>query len=79
MLDSSATRLFISKHYAKRAKLSFQRLRQDLPLHNIDGSNNKASIITHFTQLRLQLGQYDKEWDSFVTDLGPENVILGLL
>lgn len=49
MLDSGATRLFISKRYAERAKLLLQWLQQDLLLHNIDGLNNKAGVITHFT------------------------------
>lgn len=79
MLNSGATRLFVSKRYAECAKLPLKRLHQDLPLHNIDSSNNKAGVITHFTQLRLQVREYDKEWDFLVTDLGPENVILGLL
>lgn len=78
MLDSGATRLFVSKCYAEHAKLSLQRLQQDLPLHNIDSSDNKAGIITHFTRLRLQVGQHDKEWNFLITDLGPESVILGL-
>lgn len=48
MLDSGATELFVSKRYVERAKLSLQRLRQDLLLHNINGSNNKAGVIMHF-------------------------------
>lgn len=79
MLDSGATGLFIGKHYAERAKLLLQRLPQELPLHNINGSDNRAGIITHFTRLRLQVGDHDKEWDFLITDLGPESVILGLL
>lgn len=78
MLDSGATGLFISKRYAERAKLLLQHLQQNLLLHNIDGSNNKAGVITHFTQLRLQVEDHDKKWDFLVTDLGPESVILGL-
>lgn len=61
MLDSEATGLFVSKRYAEHAKLPLRRLHQDLSLHNIDGSNNKADIITHYMQLRLQVGEYDKE------------------
>lgn len=79
MLDSGATRLFVSKCYVECAKLLLQHLRQDFPLHNIDGSNNKAGAITHFARLRLQVGLHDKEWDFLVTDLGPEDIILGLL
>lgn len=78
MLDSGATGLFISKRYAERAKLPLQHLQQDLPLYNIEGSNNKAGVITHSTWLQLQVGEHNKEWDFLVTDLRPENVILGL-
>lgn len=79
MLDSGATGLFVSKHYVECAKLSLQCLQQVLPLHNIDRSDNKAGIITHCTRLRLQVGDYNKEWDFLVTDLGSKNMILGLL
>lgn len=48
MLDSGATGLFISKRYAEHAKIPLRRLQQNLPLHNIDGSSNKAGVITHF-------------------------------
>lgn len=78
MLDSGATGLFISKRYAERAKLPLQCLQQNLQLHNIDGSNNKASVIMHFTQLHLHVSDHNKEWDFLITDLGPENVILEL-
>lgn len=49
-----------------------------LPLHNINGSDNKAGVITHFTQLRLQVRDHNKKWDFLVTNLGPKSVILGL-
>lgn len=68
MLDSGATRLFVSKRYAECAKLPLQRLRQKLPLHNINGLNNKADVITHFAQLQLQVRQHNKEWNFLVTD-----------
>lgn len=78
MLDSGATGLFINKRYADRLHIPVQRLQQQLPLYNIDGSDNRAGTITHFARLRLEVGQHDKEWDFLITDLGPEDVILGL-
>lgn len=78
MLDSGATELFVSKRYAECAKLPLQCLQQDLSLHNIDGSDNKAGVITYFTRLRLQVRQHDKEWDFLITDLGLESIILEL-
>lgn len=78
MLDSSATGLFVSKCYVEHAKLPLRCLWQNLLLHNINGFDNKACIITHLAWRRLQVRDYDKEWDFLVTDLELENVILGL-
>lgn len=78
MLDSGATGLFINRTYAATHQLTLSPLRTMLPLYNIDGSPNKAGAITQFCRLRLTIGNHDKEWDFLVTDLGPEDVILGL-
>lgn len=51
MLDSGATGLFINRRYAERLRIPTQRLRQELPLYNIDGSDNRAGTITHFAKL----------------------------
>lgn len=48
MLDSGATSLFINKRYTEKLRLLIQRLRQQLLLYNIDGSDNRAGTITHF-------------------------------
>ena len=78
MLDSGATGLFINKRYIERLHIPMTRLTQQLPLYNIDGSNNAAGTITDFARLHLTVGEHSKEWDFLVTDIGPENVILGL-
>ena len=48
MLDSGATGLFINKRYVERLHIPTTRLTQQLPLYNIDGSNNAAGTITDF-------------------------------
>ena len=78
MLNSGATGLFINKRYADQVRLPTYPLRSPLPVHNIDGTDNRAGTITHYARVRLQVGQHDKEWDFLVTELGPEKVILGL-
>jgi hypothetical protein len=53
-------------------------LTQQIRLHNINGTLNKAGSITHKVSLVLQVGQDEEKFDFFITSLGPEKVILGL-
>jgi hypothetical protein len=47
-------------------------------LLNIDGSKNTNGAVTQFARLRLKSGRYKDLLEFLVTDLGPEDVILGL-
>jgi hypothetical protein len=78
MVDSGATALFIDKKYADSQRMWQVPLAQQIRLHNIDRTLNKAGSITHKVSLVLQVGQDEEKFDFFVTILGPEKVILGL-
>jgi hypothetical protein len=78
MVDSGATALFISKRFVKENKICTHPILHEIPLYNIDGSKNRAGSITRATRLRLKVGDTE-EWRVFlVTELGPEDVVLGL-
>jgi hypothetical protein len=78
MVDSGATALFISKRFVKENKIHTHPILHEIPLYNIDGSKNRAGSITRATRLRLKVGDTE-EWRVFlVTELGPEDVVLGL-
>jgi hypothetical protein len=77
-VDSGATALFINKKYADSQKMWQVPLAQEIRLHNINGTLNKAGSITHKVSLILQVGQDKEKFDFFITSLGPEKVILGL-
>jgi hypothetical protein len=49
-----------------------------IALHNIDGSKNKAGLLTHFVCLTLMIGSWNKPTNFLVTNLGPEDIILEL-
>ncbi|KAK1221500.1 hypothetical protein PQX77_015691 [Marasmius sp. AFHP31] len=51
---------------------------QQLMVHSIDGTLNQAGSITHFAQLGLTVNGTETWTDFLVTELGGENVILGL-
>jgi hypothetical protein len=79
MVDCGATALFISQRFVKENKIHTHLIQREIPLYNIDGSRNRAGGITRSTRLRLKVGDTE-EWRVFlVTDLGPEDVVLGLL
>ena len=78
MVDCGATTLFISKHFVKTNHVHMHLLSHEIPLYNINGSRNRAGSITCTTRLQLQVGDTE-EWHQFlVTDLGPEDIVLGL-
>ena len=78
MVDSSATALFINKRFVKQNNMKMHPLRNPIVLYNIDGSINKAGSLTDFVRLTLTIGSHTDTHDFLVTDLGPENLILGL-
>jgi hypothetical protein len=78
MVNSGATALYIDKKYADSQNMWQVPLAQQICLHNINGTLNKAGSITHKVSLILQVGQDEEKFDFFVTSLGPEKVILGL-
>ena len=78
MVDCGATALFISKRFVRDNKIRTHPLPHEIPLYNIDGSKNRAGSIARATRLRLRVGETE-DWRQFlVTELGPEDVVLGL-
>jgi hypothetical protein len=78
MIDSSATGLFLNKRVVDQYKIMTLKLKQKIPLCNIDGSKNKAGGITHYARLNMKIGDTTKKTNFFITDIGPEDIILGL-
>ena len=78
MIDSGATAMFISQRFVNKHHVNTQPLSHTIALHNIDGTKNKASGITHSARLTLIISDYKEELEFFVTDLGSEDYILGL-
>jgi hypothetical protein len=56
MIDSGATTLFVSKRFVQRHHIIYSPLPNTIALHNIDGSKNKARLLTHFAHLTLTIG-----------------------
>ena len=78
MIDSGASGLFADRSFIERNQLRTAPLRHPIFVHNIDGSLNKSGSITHFVRLKLTVDTNEVWTDFLVTDLGGEEVILGL-
>ncbi|KAJ3533934.1 hypothetical protein NMY22_g7130 [Coprinellus aureogranulatus] len=78
MVDCGATALFLDHNFVSRHRITTFPLRHSIDLFNIDGSPNTAGQITHFARLCLTVDQHEEWTDFLVTDLGGEDVILGL-
>jgi hypothetical protein len=79
MLDFGATAVFINKRFILQHNILRHPLTRPIALYNIDGSINKAGSLTHFACLTMNISsKYTEKLDFLITDLGPEDIILGL-
>jgi hypothetical protein len=79
MLDSGVTAIFINERFVSQHNILRRPLTRPIALHNIDGSINKAGSLTHFARLTMNISsKYTEKLDFLITDLGPEDIILGL-
>ena len=78
MVDSGATALFLDKEFVRKHKIPTFLMKKPLPIYNIDGTENRAGKIERCASLRLTVDQMSEWMDFLVTDLGGEDVILGL-
>ena len=78
MIDSGATALFINRRFVEKHKIFKHPLAHPIGVNNIDGTANKAGRMTHFARLKLTVGQRTEPTEFLITDLGPEDIILGL-
>ena len=77
LLDSRATENFMTMDYAKHLHLPIKELKEPRMLYNVDGSINKAGIIRHCTDLKVQTGTNHTWMRFFLSDLGNHQDILG--
>ena len=77
LVDSGATNNFMDPRTVKHFKLGTQKLGEPRKIWNIDGTNNKAGMITDFVDLSVQVNQETAKMRFLITDLGLEDAILG--
>ena len=78
MVDSGATSMFIFHKFVARQCMLKEPLSRKIVLYNIDRTINKAGTIEDKVPLYLHIRDQERKWDFLVTNLGPEDIILGL-
>lgn len=79
MIDSGTTSLFIHEDFCKQHKVFTVSLENPITVYNIDGTLNQAGSIARKVKLSLTIGSYMFKEEFPVTNIGLEDVILGLL
>jgi hypothetical protein len=76
-VDSGATDNFIDPRLIKRLGLRSLHLERPRKIWNINGTNNRAGMISDYIDLNVQSGNKNTKMRFLVTDLGLEDLILG--
>ena len=77
LIDSGATKNFLSFKTLEKLKLRKILLDKTIPVYNVDGMKNKLGSITHYVWLRIKTKFKMKLQQFFVTDLGSDDILLG--
>lgn len=78
MVDSGTTNTFISRRFIRENHVATQKLKHLILLFNIDGTQNKDGGITKLALLQMKIGDHMEKVAFSVTDIGPEDLIIGL-
>jgi hypothetical protein len=77
LLDSGATENFINHQYATNLRLPTKRLPTQRRVYNVDGTENKKGAILFYVDLEIRTGEKQTNMRFFLTELGPQQMILG--
>ena len=77
LVDSRATDNFIHTNFAERMGLRPARLEKPHKIWNVDNTENKAGMITHYLNLDVKTKGIHKEMCFLITNIGKEDILLG--
>ena len=77
LVDSGATSEFIDWDYAKSCRFNLVKLKQPIPVYNVDGTLNEAGSISEVVHLILHYKNHSERTTFAVTCLGKQKLLLG--
>ena len=78
MVDSGATTKFLHRRFVLENRVTTRKLARPIPLYNIDGTENRNGTISEVAVLDMAIGDHREKVVFVVTDIGEEDVIIGL-
>ena len=68
----------MNSSFASEHQFDQKQLEKEIKPRNADGSPNLAGPITHYTLADIEIGNHHSDEKILITQLGPEQLILGL-
>jgi len=78
LLDSGATRMFMSKSLAQKRRYRLIKLDQPLQVRNVDGTSNSKDAITHEVEVNMFYKGHVKRVRMDICKLEKTDMILGM-
>ena len=78
LIDSGAGGMFIDEQFARDNNIALTPLINRIPVYNVDGTQNKQGVITHYAWRELSVAGITRRTRLLATSLGKEAIILGL-
>ena len=77
LVDSGATENFMDERMVKCLGIGQRAMDQPRRVFNVDGSENKNRMLTHYCLLRVQKGEKEHLQKFYIAGLGGDQAILG--
>ena len=77
LVDSGVTGEFIDRDYAKSCCFNLIKLKQPIPVYNVDGTPNEAGSIMEVIHLTLCYKNHSEQTTFAVTGLRKQKLLLG--
>src|SRR5712691_3027467 len=77
LLDSEASENFINIETWRTLGIGRVKLSNPIPVHNVDGTENKRGAIEYYCWLKVKIGKEMRRMRFYLTGLGKEHFILG--
>lgn len=78
LIDSGASGLFIHWNFVRKHRIPTKAYAQPKTIRNVDNSANILGKITNYVETTLKVGDHEEQANFSVTDIGEDDLILGL-
>lgn len=78
MVDCGTSNTFLNRHFIEIIQVRTRTLTDPIDVYNVDGSINKAGQIKEVAMLTMDIDGHSEKVAFPVTDIGKEDVIIGL-